>query len=138
MPTVATLYREPLSASGVTVIGISQFKTNEANSIAFIKQGNLSFLNVYDEDAQIAQAYTVRGVPTYVFIDRDGHIAATSSSARGVGLIEDRPLDHLLSYSAPSGAHIQRSKLAPTGSIDRDQTTSHYRRNICAHARVLQ
>lgn len=95
MPAVAKIYRESLSASGVTVIGISQFKTTEANSIAFIERGNLSFPNVYDKDAQIAQAYRVHGVPAYVFIDRDGHIASTSAGARGVGLIEDRLLDLL-------------------------------------------
>lgn len=62
----------------------------------------------------------------------------TSESLHHKGEQQSNPLDHLLSYGAPSGAHIQRSKLIPTGSINRDQTTNHDRRNICAHPPVRQ
>ncbi len=88
MPAVASLYREKLDAAGIDVIGVSQFNTSEAATVAFVERNQLTFPNVYDEQAQLAGAYGIRGVPSYVFIDKQGRIAHVSSGARGVDLIE--------------------------------------------------
>ena len=88
MPAVAALYRDKLEAAGINIIGISQFDTTEADTIAFVERNNITFPNLYDADAVLAQVYGVPGVPTYVFLDKDGRIARTSTGARGVALIE--------------------------------------------------
>ena len=88
MPAVASLYRDKLDAAGVNVIGISQFNTTEAATIEFVDRHQLTFPNVFDERAQLASAYGIQGVPSYVFIDKEGRVAHVSAGARGVGLIE--------------------------------------------------
>lgn len=88
MPAVAALYREELEAAGIDVVGISQFNTTEAATIDFVERNELTFPNLYDDAALLAGVYQVPGVPTYVFLDKAGRIAHTSSGARGVALIE--------------------------------------------------
>ena len=88
MPAVASLYRDKLDAAGIDVVGVSQFNTSEAATVEFVERNQLTFPNVYDEQAQLAGAYGIRGVPSYVFIDKQGRIAHVSSGARGVDLIE--------------------------------------------------
>ena len=88
MPAVATLYRDELEDAGIDVVGISQFNTTEAATIAFVERNNMTFPNLYDDNALLAGVYQVPGVPTYVFLDQEGRIAHTSSGARGVALIE--------------------------------------------------
>ena len=88
MPAVAVLQREKLTAAGITVVGVSQFNTSEAESIAFVETANLTFPNLYDSTTQLAQAYGVSGVPSYVFIDRQGRIAHRSTGAQGVAFID--------------------------------------------------
>jgi peroxiredoxin len=88
LPAVASLYREKLDAAGIDVVGVSQFNTSEAATVEFVERNQLTFPNVYDEQAQLAGAYGIRGVPSYVFIDKQGRIAHVSSGARGVDLIE--------------------------------------------------
>ena len=88
MPAVASLDREKLDAAGIDVLGVSQFNTTEAATVEFIERHQLTFPNVFDERAQLAGAYRIQGVPSYVFIDRQGRIAHVSAGARGVDLIE--------------------------------------------------
>ncbi len=88
MPAVASLYRDKLDAAGVDVIGVSQFNTTEAATIEFVERNQLTFPNVFDDGAHLAGAYGIRGVPSYVFIDKQGRIAHVSTGARGVDLIE--------------------------------------------------
>lgn len=92
---MASLYRDKLDAAGIDVIGISQFNTTEADTIEFVELNRLTFPNVYDDRAQLAAAYGIQGVPSYVFIDKEGRIAHVSSGARGVELI-DSWLEQLL------------------------------------------
>ena len=88
MPAVAVLYREELLDAGVDIIGVSQFNTDEAATREFVERNELTFPNFYDPDAAVASAYGIRGVPSYVFLDKDGRVARTSSGARGVELIQ--------------------------------------------------
>ncbi len=88
MPVVASLYREKLDDAGIDVIGVSQFNTTEAATVEFIERHQLNFPNVYDGQAQLASAYGIQGVPSYVFIDKQGRIGHVSAGARGIGLIE--------------------------------------------------
>ncbi len=95
MPVVAERYREKFEAAGINVIGVSQFRTTEADTIAFVERNQLTFPNIYDEQAQLASAYGIQGVPSYVFLDKAGRIAYRSAGARGVDLIEARLNDLL-------------------------------------------
>ena len=89
MPAVAARYRDEWRAAGVNIIGVSQFNTTEGATIAFAEQHRLTFPNVYDGTAALARAYGIDGVPSYVFLDRDGRIARRSAGARGTALIAD-------------------------------------------------
>ena len=71
----------------MNVIGVSQFRTTHADTLAFVERHQLSFPNFYDPDAAIATAYGIQGVPSYIFLDKDGRIARSSHGARGVDLI---------------------------------------------------
>ena len=73
---------------GVKVVGVTQFNTTVPEAQAFIDEHALSFPNIFDEDADIADAYGVQGVPHYVYVDRQGRIAHETSGARGVQLID--------------------------------------------------
>lgn len=89
MPAVAAQYRDEWRDAGVNIIGVSQFNTSEAATAGFVAQHGLTFPNVYDGTAALARAYGIEGVPSYVFLDKDGHIARRSAGARGTGLIAD-------------------------------------------------
>ncbi len=80
------LQRATLTDAGITVI--AQFNTTETESSAFVERTNLTFLNSYDPQAQLAIAYGVPSVPSYVFIDREGRIAHRSTGAQGVAIID--------------------------------------------------
>ena len=95
MPVVAERYRQKFEPAGIHVIGVSQFRTTKADTVAFVERHELTFPNIYDQHAQLATAYGVNGVPSYVFLDKAGRIAHRSSGARGVDLIESW-LDDLL------------------------------------------
>ena len=95
MPVVAERYRQKFAAAGISVIGVSQFRTTEAETIAFVESNRLTFPNIYDQEARLASLYGIQGVPSYVFLDKAGRIAHRSAGARGVGLIESW-LDNLL------------------------------------------
>ncbi len=88
MPVVAERYREELADAGINVIGVSQFRTSEAATVAFVEQHQLTFPNFYDPNADVATAYGINGVPSYIFLDKHGRIAHRSQGARGVDLIE--------------------------------------------------
>ena len=82
------MYREKLRDAGINVIGVSQFNTTRADTVAFVERNELTFPNFYDPEAAVAKAYDVRGVPSYVFLDKAGNVALSRSGARGVQLIE--------------------------------------------------
>ncbi len=65
------------------MIGIAQFSTTQPDVEEFIDRETLTFPNVYDPAEQIATQYRVEGVPSYVFLDRQGRIAEQMAGARG-------------------------------------------------------
>lgn len=88
MPEVQKLYSQELESAGINIVGVSQFNTTEPETVAFVERFGLSFPNIYDQQAQLASTYGVNGVPSYVFLDKQGRIAHTSSGARGVLIIK--------------------------------------------------
>ncbi len=90
MPAVENLYKTFLKENNIQVIGISQFDTTEVDSIRFVNKYNLTFPNIYDPNSLVADLYNIDGVPSYVFIDKTGHIESRSSGAYGVELIRSR------------------------------------------------
>ena len=87
-PALEKLYRDDLLDAGIDIIGVSQFNTTKADTTSFVEENRLTFPNIYDPNSAIATAYGIRGVPSYVFLDKHGRIAHRSSGARGVQLIE--------------------------------------------------
>ena len=96
MPAVEYLYKSELKRNNIKIIGISQFNTTESDSIEFVRRHDLTFPNIYDPTDQVSTSYDVTGVPTYVFIDKQGNIVSRSSGAKGVDSIHTR-LKKLLS-----------------------------------------
>ena len=77
------MYESELKQQGIQVIGIAQFRTTREDTQEFIDNESLSFPNIYDGSATLANAYGVDGVPSYVFIDGQGRVAASSTGAKG-------------------------------------------------------
>lgn len=46
----------------------------------FTKRYNFNFKVLLDKDTEVADAYGVLGVPTYIFIDKDGYILSQAHS----------------------------------------------------------
>ena len=63
-----TTYRDAC----VHVLGIAQFNTSEDEVVQFANDNGLSFPNVYDGEAALADAYGIDGIPAYVFLDDHG------------------------------------------------------------------
>lgn len=84
------LYKTELKENNIQIIGIAQFNTTEAQSKEFINEHDLTFPTIYDPESQVAQSYNVTGVPSYIFIDKTGHIESRSSGANGVELIQSK------------------------------------------------
>ena len=81
--------RDRIRAAGVDVLGIAQFNTDEKMVREFIAKHGIGYANVYDPDGQVASAYGIEGVPSYVMVDRDGLVAGGYSGARGVDSVLD-------------------------------------------------
>ena len=68
---------------------MTQFNTSTQEAQEFEKQNKITFPSIFDEQALIASKYEVTGVPHYVYIDKKGRIATSTSGARGIAVIED-------------------------------------------------
>lgn len=89
MPVFNDWYEQEYRSAGVDVLGVSQFSTSREETLDFVQAKGLSFANVYDETAQLATAFQVEGVPSYVFLDSDGRLAGKSHGANGMQPLED-------------------------------------------------
>ena len=89
------MYQTTYRDAGVDVLGIAQFNTTEHEVVQFANDNGLSFPNVYDGEAALANAYGIDGVPAYVFLDDDGTEYTRWVGASGTEKIAST-LDHLL------------------------------------------
>jgi peroxiredoxin len=76
MPLIETLYEQysdqGFEAIGVSVPGLSG-ETKES-ALAYVQQKGITFPIVFDEEASTYREYQVVGVPTLIFVDRNGVI----------------------------------------------------------------
>ena len=96
MPVFNQIYEDEYRAAGVQVLGVSQYNTSHDETVAFIDEKGLAFPNTFDEGAELAAVYGVTGVPTYVFLDRDGVVQDVSPGAQGMEPLTEI-MDRLLS-----------------------------------------
>jgi peroxiredoxin len=78
MPRIESIY-EQYSDQGLAVIGVSvpglSGETKES-ALAFVQQKGITFPIVFDEGASAYREYQVVGVPTLIFVDRNGVIVS--------------------------------------------------------------
>ncbi|MCS6844654.1 MAG: TlpA family protein disulfide reductase [Caldilineales bacterium] len=86
MPGFAKAHRR-YSDEGVVIIGINAQETAE-QAQKFLDQVAVPFTVALDTRGEVMQAYNVRGLPTTVFIDREGRIAV-----RYAGLLSEQQLE---------------------------------------------
>jgi peroxiredoxin len=88
-PTLVRKYKQ-YQDQGLVIIGVNTQDTNSDEGIRTFMQNTLvNFPIVRDRDERVTRAYNVRGLPTSVFIDRQGIIREIIVG----GLIEDDFLD---------------------------------------------
>lgn len=90
MPILEQFARE--NAANVVVVGVNLNDSRET-VVDFIKQVEVTFPIVLDEDARVSRQYLIRGYPTTVVIDSDGtiqtiHVGALTQE----NLVEDMEL----------------------------------------------
>ena len=85
MPYFETTYRA-YRERGVDFVGVT-VQDDQADSQAFLKELSVSYPSGADEGNQIALRYQLTGLPTTVFINRDGII-----SRKWIGAISERQL----------------------------------------------
>jgi cytochrome c biogenesis protein CcmG/thiol:disulfide interchange protein DsbE len=85
-PTLEAAWRK-YQVLGVVFLGIAT-EDSDPDSLKFIQQYGSTYLNGPDETETITLNYGVTGLPTTVFIDRTGRIAA-----KHLGLVDAETLD---------------------------------------------
>lgn len=93
MPVLQQLYAENLLEDGVDLIGVT-IRTTPDQARQFNERLDIDFPSIYDEGV-VATDYGIGGVPSYVFLDREGRVAFHSAGARGM-----EPIKHYLSRLA--------------------------------------
>ena len=76
MPDLVRGY-EDHKAEGFTILGVNlTYSDTLLDALAFVKEFNMTFPVVLDNDGAVAQRlYQIPGIPTSVFVKRDGTIA---------------------------------------------------------------
>lgn len=82
MPVLQQLYADTLREQGVDVMGVTM-RTTPDEARRFNTRLGIDFPSVHDEGG-VATSYQIGGVPTYVFLDREGRVAFHSAGARGM------------------------------------------------------
>ncbi|MFZ2488327.1 MAG: TlpA disulfide reductase family protein [Anaerolineae bacterium] len=86
MPGFVNVYNR-YKADDVLVIGVNAEET-AAEAADFVRSYQMTFPVALDERGELMQLYNVRGLPTTVFIDKEGHIAGIWS-----GLLPENELE---------------------------------------------
>lgn len=86
MPAFADAHRR-YQSQGVVILGINAQETAE-QAQRFLDQMEVPYTVALDTRGEVMQAYNVRGLPTTVFIDRQGRIAL-----RHAGLLNSQQLE---------------------------------------------
>lgn len=89
MPLLIEAHRTH-SADGLIMLGVNAQESAE-QAKKFVDKFQIPFAVVLDSRGEVMQLYTVRGLPTTVFIDREGRIVA-----RYAGLLSRKVLDEFL------------------------------------------
>lgn len=89
MPEFVAAY-ERYRDEGLVVVGVNAQET-ASQAAPFMQQYGMTFPVALDERGDIQQLYNVRGLPTSVFIDREGRVVE-----RWAGLLSAPALDELL------------------------------------------
>lgn len=61
-------------SQGVVFLGVN-IMDEEKNAKEFLEFIDISFINLWDPAAEMAEAFSIEGLPTTLFIDREGKIA---------------------------------------------------------------
>lgn len=89
MPEFVAAYQR-YQDDGVVIVGVNAQET-ASQAADFMKQFNMTFPVALDTRGDVQQLYNVRGLPTSVFIDREGRIVE-----RWPGLLRASALEELL------------------------------------------
>ena len=65
-----------MAARDVAVVGISTSGDEEREAVRFATAQGLSYPSLFDARSRVANAFKVRGLPTLVVLDPQGHISA--------------------------------------------------------------
>jgi len=73
MPMLEAAYKRSGSGSKVAFLGVDRqdFRPDAQN---FVRRTGVTYPSAYDRDGALDSAYRLRGMPTSVFIDKDGRI----------------------------------------------------------------
>ncbi len=88
MPILQRAWRTQARADGVLFLGLDmQDSTDDAR--AFLRQYDISYLNIRDQNNDVARDYGVTGLPETIFIDRDGRAVGHVVGAINAAQIRD-------------------------------------------------
>jgi thiol-disulfide isomerase/thioredoxin len=74
MPAIEKVYRA-YKDMGLVVLGVNTtFQDNEADAAAFVQEFGLTFPIALDRTGAVSNRYSLRGLPTTFFVDRQGVI----------------------------------------------------------------
>jgi cytochrome c biogenesis protein CcmG/thiol:disulfide interchange protein DsbE len=89
---------ETYAPFGVVLVGLAYAEASNQDSIDFIHQYGITYLNAPDRGTRVSRQYGITGVPETFIIDRDGNLAAGGYFSGPVNaVILSRVLDGLLS-----------------------------------------
>jgi len=64
---------EEISKSGIQLFAVNAGETSEKVK-KFLEASPFSFVVLLDEDTKVSESYGILGVPTYIFINKDGYV----------------------------------------------------------------
>ena len=89
MPELVAAYQH-YQDEGLVIVGVNA-QESATQAAGFMSQYNMAFPVALDSRGDVQQLYNVRGLPTTIFIDREGRIAN-----RWAGLLTERLLEEQL------------------------------------------